>query len=76
MSRLSVTVNGRWHTVDAATDTPLRWVLRDTLGLTGTKFGCGIGQCGACTVHSEAWAGTRIAWARFCRRRRLEAVVG
>lgn len=44
-------VNGQRHTVDVAADTPLLWVLRDTLGLTGTKFGCGVAQCGACTVH-------------------------
>ena len=43
-------VNGQAHAVDAADDTPLLWVLRDKLGLTGTKFGCGIAQCGACTV--------------------------
>jgi isoquinoline 1-oxidoreductase alpha subunit len=45
------TVNGDAVTVDVADDTPLLWVLRDTLGLKGTKFGCGIAQCGACTVH-------------------------
>ena len=44
-------VNGKQVIVDAAGDTPLIWVLRDELGLTGTKFGCGIGACGACTVH-------------------------
>ena len=44
-------VNGESYSVDAAGDTPLLWVLRDHLGLTGTKFGCGIGQCGSCTVH-------------------------
>jgi len=43
-------VNGKQHRIDADIDTPLLWVLRDTLGLTGTKFGCGIAQCGACTV--------------------------
>lgn len=48
---ISLTVNGKKHTVDAAPDTPLLWVLRDTLQLTGTKFGCGIAVCGACTVH-------------------------
>ncbi|MCG8441954.1 MAG: (2Fe-2S)-binding protein [Caulobacterales bacterium] len=45
------TVNGRSVSTDAPDDTPLLWVLRDELGLTGTKFGCGIAQCGACTVH-------------------------
>ncbi len=48
---ISLLVNGKPHTVDAAPDTPLLWVLRDALGLTGTKFGCGVSQCGACTVH-------------------------
>ena len=45
-------VNDREHRVDVDPDTPLLWVLRDTLGLTGTKFGCGIAYCGACTVHA------------------------
>jgi isoquinoline 1-oxidoreductase subunit alpha len=44
-------VNGQTHNVDVEPDTPLLWVLRDTLGMTGTKYGCGIAQCGACTVH-------------------------
>lgn len=47
----SLKVNGKSRTVDAAPGTPLLWVLRDHLGLTGTKFGCGAAQCGACTVH-------------------------
>lgn len=46
-------VNGRIARVDDDGDTPLLWVLRDTLGLTGTKYGCGIGQCGACTIHLD-----------------------
>ena len=49
--RYEITVNSRRQTVDAAPDTPLLWVLRENLGLTGTKFGCGVAQCGACTVH-------------------------
>jgi isoquinoline 1-oxidoreductase alpha subunit len=53
---LTFTVNGRPVEVDAAPDTPLLWVLRDHLGLTGTKFGCGIAQCGACTVHLDGAA--------------------
>lgn len=44
-------INGKTHEVDVAEDTPLLWVLRDHLGLVGTKYGCGIAQCGACTVH-------------------------
>jgi isoquinoline 1-oxidoreductase alpha subunit len=47
---ITLIVNGEHHKVDAAPDMPLLWVLRDRLGLTGTKYGCGIGQCGACTV--------------------------
>lgn len=50
MARLTLTVNGRKQAVDADPETPLLWVLRDALQLTGTKFGCGIAQCGACTV--------------------------
>ncbi len=53
MSSISITVNGERHAVDAAPDTPLLWVLRDSLGMTGTKFGCGMAQCGACTVHLD-----------------------
>ena len=49
-------VNGQAHAVDADNDTPLLWVLRENLGLTGTKFGCGIAQCGACTVHLDGEA--------------------
>jgi aerobic-type carbon monoxide dehydrogenase small subunit (CoxS/CutS family) len=47
---ISLTINGKQQSVDVPDDTPLLWVLRDTLSLTGTKFGCGISQCGACTV--------------------------
>jgi len=48
-----LTINGQKHAVDAPDDMPLLWVLRDIVGLTGTKFGCGIAQCGACTVHLD-----------------------
>ena len=51
MPTYTLLVNGRRSAVEAAANTPLLWVLRDNLGLTGTKFGCGIAQCGACTVH-------------------------
>jgi aerobic-type carbon monoxide dehydrogenase small subunit (CoxS/CutS family) len=53
MPPYSLLVNGRRHNVDVAANTPLLWVLRDNIGLTGTKFGCGIAQCGACTVHLD-----------------------
>lgn len=56
MAHFTLAVNGRTVEVDAAPDTPLLWVLRDTLDLTGTKFGCGIGQCRACTVHLDGQA--------------------
>src|SRR5271157_4492647 len=48
---ISLTINGKTHDVDADPDTPLLWALREWVGLTGTKYGCGIAQCGACTVH-------------------------
>lgn len=48
---ISLTVNGQRHEVDVPADTPLLWVIRDVIGLTGTKYGCGIATCGACTVH-------------------------
>jgi isoquinoline 1-oxidoreductase alpha subunit len=50
---ISISVNGQPTPVDAEPDTPLLWVLRDNLNLTGTKFGCGVGACGACTVHLD-----------------------
>jgi isoquinoline 1-oxidoreductase subunit alpha len=51
-----LTINGHQQQVDVDPDTPLLWVLRDTLGLTGTRYGCGIAQCGACTVHIDGVA--------------------
>jgi aerobic-type carbon monoxide dehydrogenase small subunit (CoxS/CutS family) len=58
---LTLTVNGKVRSVDTEADTPLLWVLRDELDLTGTKFGCGVAQCGACTVHMDG-----VAW-RSCQ---------
>jgi isoquinoline 1-oxidoreductase alpha subunit len=52
----ALNVNGKTHQVDVDPDTPLLWVLRETVGLTGTKYGCGIAQCGACTVHMDGMA--------------------
>lgn len=51
MATYTLKVNGKQYRVEAGADTPLLWILRDHLGLTGTKYGCGIGQCGSCTVH-------------------------
>jgi isoquinoline 1-oxidoreductase alpha subunit len=51
MAEFTLKVNGTKYKVEAAADTPLLWILRDHLGLTGSKYGCGIGQCGTCTVH-------------------------
>ena len=53
---VTLRVNGKTYQVDAEPGTPLLWVLRDSLGLTGTKYGCGIAQCGACTVHVDGRA--------------------
>ena len=53
MANIAITVNEKPYRIDVPPDTPLLWVLRDTLGLTGTKYGCGMGLCGACTVHLD-----------------------
>jgi len=53
MSMVSLTINGKKRDVDVSPDSPILWALRDSLHLTGTKFGCGIAQCGACTVHVD-----------------------
>jgi len=53
---VKVKVNGKEHALDVSPDTPLLWVVRESLGLTGTKFGCGMAQCGACTVHLDGEA--------------------
>ena len=59
----ALNVNGTTHQVDVEPETPLLWVLRDNVGLTGTKYGCGIAQCGACTVHIDGAATrARAAW--------------
>ena len=56
MALVTINVNGASRQADIEPDTPLLWVLRDVIGLTGTKFGCGIAQCGACTVHIDGVA--------------------
>ena len=66
---LTLNVNGTSRTVDVEAETPLLWVLRDTIGLTGTKYGCGIARCGACTVHIDGQA------VRSCNTK-VSAVVG
>jgi isoquinoline 1-oxidoreductase subunit alpha len=53
MANYTLNVNGKTHTVDVDADMPLLWVLRDKIGLKGSKFGCGVGSCGACTVHLD-----------------------
>lgn len=56
MATYNLNINGKMQTVEAESDTPMLWVLRDTIGLVGTKYGCGIAQCGACTIHLNGQA--------------------
>jgi isoquinoline 1-oxidoreductase alpha subunit len=53
---IRLTINGKEHTIDVESDTPLLWAIRENVGLTGTKYGCGVAQCGACTVHIDGVA--------------------
>jgi len=53
---ISLTINGKSHTIDVEPDTPLLWAIRENVGLTGTKYGCGVAQCGSCTVHVDGVA--------------------
>jgi isoquinoline 1-oxidoreductase subunit alpha len=59
--QITLNINGASHTADVEPETPLLWVLRDNLGLTGTKFGCGISQCGVCTLHIDGQAARSCA---------------
>jgi isoquinoline 1-oxidoreductase subunit alpha len=75
---ISLTVNGKQYNVDVAPDTPLLWVIRDAVGLTGTKFGCGLQQCGACTTIEglsptsnhplqQAWIAEQVPQCGYCQ---------
>ncbi len=77
MASIRFTVNGTKKTVDVQPDTPLLWVLRDTLGLTGTKYGCGIGECGACVVHIDGEATRSCATpVSFCEGKSVLTIEG
>ena len=66
---ITITVNGTPHTLDVEPEMPLLWAIRETLGLTGTKYGCGIAACGACTVHLDGRAGALVRAADLRGRR-------
>ena len=68
--KFTLTVNGKAHTVDADPDMPLLYALRDDLGLNNPHFGCGLAQCGACTVHLDGQAIALLRHAALCGRRR------
>ena len=70
MARLNV--NGKTYDVDVGPDTPLLWAIRENIGLTGTKYGCGIAQCGACTVHVDGVADALVLRPRQRRRRQAD----
>jgi isoquinoline 1-oxidoreductase alpha subunit len=73
----TLVINGESTSVDATADTPLLWVLRDHLGLTGTKFGCGIGVCGACTVRIDGKAQPScVVPLAFCAGKRVDTIEG
>ena len=71
MAALQIKVNGQSHAVDVLPDTPLLWVLRDNLRLTGTKFGCGLAQCGACTVFFD---GQPLRWKKWAEGRLIYSI--
>lgn len=74
---ITLTVNGRARTIDVPADMPLLWALRDALGLTGTKFGCGIGACGACTVHIDSLPARSCAVSvGACANKRITTIEG
>src|SRR6187431_1708208 len=74
---ISLEVNGKRHDLDVSPDMPLLWVLRENLGLTGTKFGCGLGQCGACTVHVDGVAvRSCITTAQSAANKRITTIEG
>ena len=66
MPNYTLKINGKSVSVEADADTPLLWVLRDELNMVGTKFGCGIAQCGACTVHIGDVVGLILVWKFRC----------